>query len=261
MITQTWESIQDLFEALGQGLSDLLSSQNSTDANDALNKLSQNVIDAGLSALQTVATGIISLVAKFIAWLKDQANETINIPIFSSLWKKISGAELSLLDLISLIIAIPVTVLGKIMTGKSPAASINMTLDQNFVKELITQGSLPTDVSGEFIDLANLVCIATTGVGVYLSNLAFLTSVVPVSVMSTGSKAVTRPQRLRTLGHITAMAAMDDRKLITIIDSMNLIVGVVGLGFSFPLIPPHSTVDPSLTIPVSLPVRYASAHY
>lgn len=47
-------------------------------------------------------------------------NASINIPFFSHLYKEISGDDLSVNDLICLLIAIPMTVLYKVGEGEAP---------------------------------------------------------------------------------------------------------------------------------------------
>ena len=64
---------------------------------------------------------MISLAIKFIKLIKEYGNKEIDIPIFSPLSKKISGGhESTVFDAVSLLVAIPTTVLIKCVTGKTP---------------------------------------------------------------------------------------------------------------------------------------------
>ncbi|THU92755.1 hypothetical protein K435DRAFT_628344, partial [Dendrothele bispora CBS 962.96] len=51
--------------------------------------------------------------------LLDVLDAPLNIPVISSLYKKISGDDLSFLDLICLISAIPATIVSKLATGNT----------------------------------------------------------------------------------------------------------------------------------------------
>jgi ABC-type maltose transport system permease subunit len=47
-------------------------------------------------------------------------NATVQIPLISKLYKDISGNDLSALDAIALLIAIPVTIIFEVVHGKRP---------------------------------------------------------------------------------------------------------------------------------------------
>ncbi|TKA26923.1 hypothetical protein B0A49_13930, partial [Cryomyces minteri] len=51
------------------------------------------------------------------------------VPVISALWNKIAGHPLTALDAISLIIAIPTTILTKLLTGNKPPTFQNMGAD------------------------------------------------------------------------------------------------------------------------------------
>ncbi|VTU41430.1 outer membrane biogenesis protein BamB (plasmid) [Variovorax sp. PBS-H4] len=79
----------------------------------------KDVADAVISFAAEVGDAILDLLVavldQLVAWL----DTPIHIPFLSDLWKAISGDQLTLLDLICLIIAIPSTILLEVKTGHS----------------------------------------------------------------------------------------------------------------------------------------------
>lgn len=73
-----------------------------------------------VDSASNVITKIIDVIKIIVDGLIDVLDETIDIPILSSLYKKISGDDLSFLDLFCLVSAIPITIIFKIATGKVP---------------------------------------------------------------------------------------------------------------------------------------------
>jgi hypothetical protein len=87
--------------------------------NDVL-KIGKGVLKAALTAIRGIVKGLFGAVKGLIVLIKKVGNAPIEIPIFSWLWRKISGSPLTLVDAISLIVAIPTTVFAKLITGEAP---------------------------------------------------------------------------------------------------------------------------------------------
>lgn len=102
---------------------------------DDLINVSKGVLKTALSVVRGLVSSILRLVQKLCSEIIKVGNKAIKIPIFSSLWRKISGSELTLFDAISLIIAIPTTIMAKIVTGEKPPRV--QGLDRKVVKKLI----------------------------------------------------------------------------------------------------------------------------
>ncbi|KAI0699749.1 hypothetical protein C8T65DRAFT_659003 [Cerioporus squamosus] len=82
-----------------------------------------------LKLVRDVFDALVDLVADFMADAQSLMNQTIDIPLLSPLYKGLSGNDLSALDAISLLIAIPTTVLYKAITGKKPAHDLDFLKD------------------------------------------------------------------------------------------------------------------------------------
>jgi hypothetical protein len=97
---------------------------------DALLQSAENVLLAAINFLGVVGNTFLDLM-----------DETVDIPVISALYQEISGDDLSLLDAICLITAIPVTIEGKLVAGATPfpdnattAALINAS-DWNAIRQ------------------------------------------------------------------------------------------------------------------------------
>ncbi|KAJ7730378.1 hypothetical protein DFH07DRAFT_969200 [Mycena maculata] len=86
-----------------------------------------NLLRHILKVIRKIADGIIDLVAAFITLAQKLMNTTINIPLLSPLYRGISGGnDLTALDAMALLIAIPTTVLFKLITGKKPSEGLDL---------------------------------------------------------------------------------------------------------------------------------------
>lgn len=112
-------------------------------------KLSKGVLKVALSTIRGLVTSILRLVRKLCDEVIKLGNASIKIPIFSALYKKIAGHELTLFDAISLIIAIPTTLMAKVVTGEKPPQVPG--LDRTLMKRIIDgDGTVDQNVSYSF---------------------------------------------------------------------------------------------------------------
>jgi hypothetical protein len=96
--------------AQGKALKDLLT---------ALESLVVNLVAFAKAATNAFFTLLTTVVDAIQAML----NATLEIPFVSWLYKQIAGDELSILDLFALIVAVPITVMSKAISGKAPFAT------------------------------------------------------------------------------------------------------------------------------------------
>jgi hypothetical protein len=76
--------------------------------------------DALLQSLENVALAALDLFIAAADGALDALNATIDIPVISWLYKQIADADLSLLDLVCLVVAIPVTICYKLIAEETP---------------------------------------------------------------------------------------------------------------------------------------------
>ena len=87
----------------------------------ALLRVIQGLAQAMIAGVQVVVDAVLQLVQAFLTGIKSLLNEEWKIPFVSDFYSWLTdGSSLTLLDLLSLIVAIPATVLYKVMYGKAP---------------------------------------------------------------------------------------------------------------------------------------------
>ena len=80
----------------------------------------RDAIIQSLSAVENIALGLLDVVGEAIQQLKNLLNAEIKIPFISDLFKLIGAGKLTTLNLSTLLLAIPVTVISKITTNEKP---------------------------------------------------------------------------------------------------------------------------------------------
>lgn len=223
----------------------MLFSQNASSLNTGqiLQKLGADVLVGIIDAIRTVVVGLVRLGGDIIKDFKDYINEEINIPIFSGLWKTFisGGTELTLLDGLALLLAIPVTIIYKILTNKAPA---DMTsLDYNtLVTGKISDASQELPVN-HFMSVSNLTIHAFWGALQVVDDINLYSE--PIEPAASGQypkKALHdplwkfRPANHPLQPHLHRKLKREPRGLATILTDWRLALGVLGRGMSFPLL-------------------------
>jgi hypothetical protein len=82
------------------------------------------VVNDGIDGLKSIVSGAASLLVGVLQSFQSLLNQTLpNIPLLSALWDWISeGEAFTILNVVSLLIALPSTIITKIVTGKPPSA-------------------------------------------------------------------------------------------------------------------------------------------
>ena len=109
------------FEGLGETIATLLA--NPLQPQLALVVLIETFRDVTiqmLEAFENLALGFLDVIAEAVEQIKTILNAEIKIPFISKLFELIGAGKLTLLNLTGLLLAIPVTVVSKIVLGKTP---------------------------------------------------------------------------------------------------------------------------------------------
>jgi hypothetical protein len=114
------ETSTEIFEKIAEGLPAFLKGKEDMSVGELFKALGNHVLIVLLDVIKKLVVGVLRVGAQVLSDIKDVMNRGIHIPVFSALYKKILGKDLSVLDELSLIIAIPVTVFTKATSGKKP---------------------------------------------------------------------------------------------------------------------------------------------
>lgn len=136
----------DMAFVLGQDLFNLFTDKNLTVENGLI-KIGKDVLKQMIKLARTAVVGFLKVVESALDLIKGMLNATANIPILSSLYKLLSGGDaISLLDVFALLVAVPATMLYKVVSGKTPYPEGNTSgLDTMGYADLfhtLSQGSL-----------------------------------------------------------------------------------------------------------------------
>jgi len=119
-IANVFNEVKDVFSEMGESFKQVFQGKGSVNVGQLIKKLGQAIFNAILGALRSFAKKLID--SGFLGGIKDIINMPINIPIFSALYKTFisGGRELTLLSGFALVMAIPTTIIHKIVTKKAP---------------------------------------------------------------------------------------------------------------------------------------------
>lgn len=78
---------------------------------------------AGVAVVQALMDAILSSISTVVAGLQNLGN--MNIPILSALWKKLTGNDLTFLDIICFVMAFPVTLMYRARAGSYPSQAMS----------------------------------------------------------------------------------------------------------------------------------------
>ncbi|EWY82057.1 hypothetical protein FOYG_14177 [Fusarium oxysporum NRRL 32931] len=123
------ERLKDVMEEAGQlasrlwdNIKDLIDLHGEVSIGTLLTKLGFELLEDILDVVESMLIAFLGSISDLLLLIAHKINETIKIPVLSALYRKVSGgADLTLLDAISLVIAIPATIVFKLVKGKSPS--------------------------------------------------------------------------------------------------------------------------------------------
>lgn len=97
----------------------------------ALIEAFRDAIIQSLEAVENVALGLLDVIEEGVKLLKNLLNAEIEIPFISNLFERIGAGKLTILNLSSLLLAIPVTVMSKLATGTNLFANLALPFDRS----------------------------------------------------------------------------------------------------------------------------------
>ncbi|KAK0721897.1 hypothetical protein B0T26DRAFT_644314 [Lasiosphaeria miniovina] len=120
LLVDQFQTVATLIENLADGLYQIFSSNNWT-LEDVVSKITDDILNAALSSLENVVNAVLKTVSRIFGLFRQLANTEMEFPVITALWKFISGDRpLTLLNFFALILAIPTTVIYKLVMGKAP---------------------------------------------------------------------------------------------------------------------------------------------
>ncbi|HTE10259.1 MAG TPA: hypothetical protein VK645_04800 [Chitinophagaceae bacterium] len=122
---------KDTFTDLKNNLASIIDNFQTTSASELFEKILVTITDFLLNQAGTLLAAGADAMAGFASFVKETLTATIDIPVISWLYGKISGgAPFSILDLCCLIAAIPATIVYKVLEGAAPYPDSDETTQQ-----------------------------------------------------------------------------------------------------------------------------------
>jgi len=214
VLKPTLDSLENTASKIGNDLVDIFKTNFDPTVGQVFEKLGSDLLIGFIDALHIISTGLIRLLAKVFRAVKDMINTSIDIPILTPLYKLLSGgSNLTFLDAIALLIAIPSTVTYKIVTGRKLAGIPPW-------KDII--GSKPSSLAstGTAFDLDPP---AFARYAIFLKNYSYFSGIVSPIASFFSTLVSTMKWANPTYGSIKFLEKLD------------LAIGFCGLVFSYPL--------------------------
>ncbi|KAG6853600.1 hypothetical protein C0991_002923 [Blastosporella zonata] len=126
VLDPTLENFTATIDKISASLKALADPKSSLTIGDILLMIGGDIASAFIEGTRIVASAFIKSFASILRTIKDILNFKIEIPLLSSLYRKISGGhDLTVLDAVALLLAVPSTVLYKIMHKRSPKEMVD----------------------------------------------------------------------------------------------------------------------------------------
>ncbi|KAG9024016.1 hypothetical protein FRB95_012215 [Tulasnella sp. JGI-2019a] len=147
-----FEGIENRTEEFGQRFIKLFKKEGSISVKNIMDFFAGELLHAIIQTIKDVVLGVMSLGKVILQGVKDIINSQIDIfGIFGGLFKKLGITLPSWLDVLSIVVAIPVNILAKIITGEDPKRI------QNFSAKAMIEGQLDEASALAYNELAGYV--------------------------------------------------------------------------------------------------------
>lgn len=201
--------IQDLSDRSSGLVTDLakLLTKGGVSASEVLKVLGGGLLGIVIGLVKNVVLGLMEVASDIIQAIKAVLDWKVHIPVVTPLLEWLGVPAFSLLDAVSLILAMPVTVLAKTITGKAP------TRIQSFDYSAMVAGKLDKASLLAYNDLASYVGITYSIIDTIVKTIKITTSTVvePPKALTLGSVVLTIVKLALTFPYDKASAGREWR--------------------------------------------------
>lgn len=227
--TQVVQPLYETLKGLVGDLADLISrlfflhNNKSLSVQDAMTEMKTTVLVDFVNGIRKVAVGLIKVAKSLMSEFKDLINYKITIPVFSALYKKFisGGTDLTFLDGLAMILAIPITIITKVITGKAPPdmTTVNYSkiingevTDSQQLLDFNHFSSVASLVSSGFDGIISTVSMVTDGVSVAKSapqsDISIASTAAPKAALAGGVKEIAKKSWKDVFGVIARVAGI-----------------------------------------------------
>ena len=198
-ISKEVDVVKYLVEDISQDIKDIFTP--GTDTNEIFARLKDELVNAAIDTIQNVADALLEAVSLCISEFQDLGNAEIEVPIFSALWDLISdGRKFTVFNCLSLILAIPSTILFKLAAGKAPPALEGRLTEKTFGMYVTGDPKLDPTLASDIKAVTECVAVTSGGLAVIVMALTFVTDHLSVSTVKS-NKLLVNNQGFQPNGH------------------------------------------------------------
>jgi hypothetical protein len=167
-------TVKDLVEGIAQDIKDLFTPRTTTD--QIFDRLKDQLITAALDTVQNVADFLLQAISLIISEFQDLGNADIRVPIFGALWNVITeGRRFTLFNCLSLILAIPTTILYKLAANKAPPKLEGRLTEKTFGQYVTGDSSLDLALARDIMALGSATAVSASAIGFTVTLISFVT--------------------------------------------------------------------------------------
>ena len=245
-ISNEVDTVKDLVEGIAQDIKDLFTPGTNTD--QIFDRLKDQLIKAALDTVQNVADFLLQAISLVISELQDLGNAEIQVPVFGALWSLVTeGRPFTLFNCLSLILAIPTTILYKLAVQKAPPALKGRLTEKTFGQYVTGDPSLDPALTRDITAMSAATAVSASAVGFVVTLISFVTDSVPLDA-SLDSAAHGQVEKVRADGRLGVGPVAGNA-----IDGAIMFFDTMGLILSWPLKYKH---DQDLRWAVSNSIRF-----
>lgn len=186
-LQQIWDScskevdtVKWLVERIAADIKDLFTP--GTDTDQVFARLKSDMTKAALETLENVADILLSALALVIQEFQDLGNAPIKVPVFGALWDWITkGRPFTLFNCLSLILAIPTTILYKLAAQKAPPKLSGWVTEKTFQQFVTGDPGLDPELFRDMYTVATCTTVTAGALGFVATAVAFVTDSVDVA--------------------------------------------------------------------------------
>jgi len=114
------ETLEGTFSNMWKDFKKLFDPNDPLTWKDILKNIGVDVLLGMIQAVRKAVHGILAVSSKFIAWIQTVMNKPMKVWIISKVYKKVSGRDLTIMDLSALLIAVPTVWIMRLFHSKKP---------------------------------------------------------------------------------------------------------------------------------------------
>ena len=239
IILPTLENLREDVEKIGDDALNLFkNSDTKISIQQGLKLVGEDIATTFVDVIKNIVEGVLKLMRDLLRWISDMGNAPIDIPVFSALWRRISGGhELTAFDAICLVLAIPATLICKTVTMKAlPNIHDMMTSRGPKVIQQYVDGTIDPHEKEDTNTVAAYGCCSGTFIGVALSVFGFIEDdVAPNNVTAVGARrAIRRDPVLNATTKAFNTRGTSLKEVVRGYDLCNIITGLCNTFWALP---------------------------